>query len=183
MTTRNKLTLAIMMSAGLTISPVAFSAGQGSLDSTSTGSSDIQITIDDSVKITDMDDITFPNYGGSDTGAINQGDAFCVYKNGGDGYNITATNPNGTEFALIGADDGDVLQYTLALSESDDASGASAVAYGAVTAFASGSVYVDCQDEGDGTNTAFDIRIAEQELRDSSTQTYTGTLQLLLQPI
>jgi len=177
-----KLALFVLVSSGLGAS-TALAATQGSLDSTSTGSSDITITINDSVKITDVDDVAFPDYGASDTGAVNQGDAFCVYRNGGDGYSITASNPSGSEFALVGATDGDVLQYTVALSESDDASSASAISYNTAVNFTSGSVFVDCSDEADGTNTAFDIRFAEQELRDSSTQDYTGTLQLLLSPI
>ena len=176
-----KLALFVLVSSGLGAS-AAFAATQGSLDSTSTGSSDID-AINDSVKITDVDDVAFPDYGGSDTGAVNQGDAFCVYRNGGDGYSITASNPSGSEFALVGATDGDVLQYTVALSESDDASSASAISYNTAVNFTSGSVFVDCSDEADGTNTAFDIRFAEQELRDSSSQDYTGTLQLLLSPI
>ena len=118
-----KLAIFMLVSSGLGASTV-FAATQGSLDSTSTGSSDITITINDSVKITDVDDVAFPDYGASDTGAVNQGDAFCVYRNGGDGYSITASNPSGSEFALVGATDGDVLQYTVALSESDDASSA-----------------------------------------------------------
>lgn len=177
-----QLALSILIAGGLGANTV-FAASQGSLDSTSTGSSDITITINDSVKITDVDDVAFPDYGASDTGAVNQGDAFCVYRNGGDGYSITASNPSGSEFNLVGATDGDVLQYTVALDESDDAASASAIGYNTAVNFTSGSVFVDCSDENDGTNTAFDIRFAEQELRDSSTQDYTGTLQLLLAPI
>lgn len=173
-----------IFTAGLVLIPFSLqAASQGSLGATSTGSVSVTITITDSVKITDLDDVAFPSYGGSNTGAINQGDAFCVYRNGSDGYSITASNPNGSEFALVGATDADVLQYTVALDESDDASSANAVTYNTAVNFTSGSPNTDCSEEGDGTNTAFDIRIAEQELRDGSSQNYTGTLQLLLQPI
>lgn len=172
----------VALISGLAAMP-AIAAVQGSLDSTSTGSSDISLTVNDSVKITGLDDVTFPAYGASDTGAINQGDAFCVYRNGADGYNITASNPNGAEFSIVSAITGDTIQYSLALDESADASAASVITYNQPVAFKSGSDEVDCGDETNGVNTAFDIRIGEQEIRDASTGTYTGTLQLLVEPI
>ncbi len=179
----NKKILMLPCVLGVGFATLSHAATDGGLNSTSTGTSDISITINDSVRITGLDDIGFPAYGGSDTGAINQGDAFCVYRNGGDGYSITASNPGGTEFDLVGAADGDSLQYTLSVSEDDDASDDSAVSYNTATSFVSGSVFTDCSDETDGTNAAFDIRITEQELRDSTSGAYTGTLQLLLSPI
>jgi len=164
------------------ISGTANAATQGTLNATSTGSSDLSLTINDSVKITGMDDVTFPAYGANNTGAINQGDAFCVYRNGQDGYNITASNPNGTEFEITSSVTNDSVQYTLALDESADASSATAVAYATAISFISGSDEVDCGDETQNVNTAFDIRIAEQEIRDATSGVYTGTLQLVLAP-
>jgi len=161
----------------------ALAATDGSLDSTSTGTSDVSLVVNDNVLITGLNDVNFPAYGATNTGDINQGDAFCVYRNGGDGYSITPSNPNGVEFEITSVATGDSIQYTLALDESDDASSAAESTYDSAQSFTSGSVFVNCSDEGDGTNTAFDIRINEQELRDTTTGTYTGTLQLLLQPI
>lgn len=158
-------------------------ATDGTLDTTSTGTSEVSLVVNDSVLITGLNDVNFPAYGAANTGAINQGDAFCVYRNGGDGYSITPSNPNGTEFEITSVATGDSIQYTLALDESDDASFASASTYNTAQNFTSGSVFVNCSDEGDGTNTAFDIRITEQELRDTTSGTYTGTLQLLVEPI
>jgi hypothetical protein len=150
------------------------------LGTTSTGSSDISLTINDSVKISGVDDLTFPAYGADDTGSINIGDAFCVYRNGADGYNITATNPNGSEFSLYNDTTQDTVQYTLALDESASAAAASQVGYDTAVSFTSGSVKTDCSDETNSVNTSFDIRIAEQEIRDTTSGVYTGTLQLLL---
>ena len=111
------------------------------------------------------------------------GDAFCIFRNGGDGYSITPSNPNGVEFEITSALTGDSIQYTLALDESADASTAAASMYDTTQNFSSGSEFLNCSDEGDGTNTAFDIRITEQELRDTTSGVYTGTLQLLVEPI
>jgi hypothetical protein len=166
----------------IVLSSAAFGAGQGSLNSTSTGSSDLSLTINDSVMITGLNDVTFPAYGAANTGDIAQGDAFCVYRNGQNGYNITATNPNGSEFSITSAATGDTVQYTLALDESADASSANTVAYDTAISFTSGSDEVDCGDETSSVNTAFEIRIAEQEIRDATSGTYIGTLQLVLAP-
>jgi len=116
---KNSIVLPGAALLGLAMSSAAFSAGQGSLNSTSTGSSDLSLTINDSVMITGMSDVTFSAYGASNVGDINIGDAFCVYRNGQDGYNITATNPNGSEFSITSSATGDTVQYTLALDESN----------------------------------------------------------------
>ena len=103
-----------------------------------------------------------------------------MYRNGADGYNITATNPNGSEFSLYNDTTQDTVQYTLALDESASAAAASQVGYDTAVSFTSGSVKTDCSDETNSVNTSFDIRIAEQEIRDTTSGVYTGTLQLLL---
>ncbi|MFT4797864.1 MAG: hypothetical protein ACJAYE_002155 [Candidatus Azotimanducaceae bacterium] len=181
---RNKMVLPAVTLLAFATSSIAFGATQGSLDGLangSTGSSDISIEVLDAVKITDMDDVDFGTYGADDTGAMNQGDAFCVYVNGGDAYSIVASNPNGSAFTLIGDTFADTLEYTVALDEDADASDATVVAtHGQAQDFVSGSVKVDCDSVN---NTSFDIRITEQELRDMTTDTYAGTLQLLLKPI
>jgi hypothetical protein len=177
---RNSIVLPGAALLGLAMSSAAFSASQGSLNTTSTGTADVSLTINDSVMITGMSDVTFPAYGANNTGDINIGDAFCVYRNGQDGYNIIATNPNGSEFSITSVATGDTVQYTLALDESADASSASELGYNTALSFTSGSDEIDCGDETSSVNTAFDIRIAEQEIRDATSGTYTGTLQLLL---
>ena len=86
--------------AGL-LSTSAMAALDGSLDSTSESRIDLDLEVLDSVQITALDDVDFGTYGGTDTGGINAGDAYCVYRNGGDGYTITPTSSNG-KFSLVG---------------------------------------------------------------------------------
>ena len=173
---KNIMVLPSAVLISLALSNVAY-ATDGLLNTTSTGSSVVSLTINDSVKITGLADITFDAYGADDTGGINKGDAFCVYRNGGDAYSIIASNPNGDAFQLTAGEGSDIVEYTVALHESTDASGVDAATHGQPVLFSSASVKVDC----DGSNnTAFDIRIAEQEIRDTTSGTYAGTLQLLL---
>lgn len=153
----------------------------GALGATSTGNIDLDLQVLDSVKITDMDGIDFSTYGAGDTGDINQGDAFCVYRNGGDGYTITPTSTNGA-FALSGTNSNtDVIDYSVRLvGANTGAAAAAVVGYNAASATFNGSVFTDC---GSVNNASIDVKIAEQEIRDATTDTYSDTLVLLVNPI
>ncbi len=160
--------------------PMAFAATDGNLGATSQGQLDLDLQVLDSVEITSLTDIDFGTYGAGDTGGINSGDAFCVYVNGGDDYTITPTSTNGS-FVLLGDTDGDAIEYTVKLAgASTGAAAASSVAYNSASATFQGSNYRDCQSID---NASLDISIAEQEIRDATTDTYADTLILLVNPI
>lgn len=158
----------------------ATAATDGDLGSTSTGQLDLDLEVLDSVEITQLTDIDFGQYGGGDTGAINEGDSFCVYVNGGDDYSITPTSSNGS-FVLTGSEFADEIEYSVRfVGASTGAAEASATTYNTVSQTFKGSVKRDC----DGTdNASVDVNIAEQEIRDATTDAYADTLILLVNPI
>jgi len=175
----SKLSVAI---AAASISTFAFAATQdGNLGATSTGQIDLDLQILDSVEITQLASINFGTYGAGDTGGINQGDSFCVYRNGGDGYTITPTSANGG-FELAGTNsNADTIQYTVKLNgAATGAPAAAAVAYNTASTTFNGSVYRDCSSTD---NASIDVSIAEQEIRDATTDSYSDTLILLVNPI
>ena len=88
----------------------------------------------DSVEISALNDIDFGQYGGTDTGALNAGDSFCVYRNGGDSYTLTATSNNG-KFSLVGAVGSDEIDYTVKLAGAATGSVAVALAGAALLTF------------------------------------------------
>jgi len=164
--------------AGLA-SSAAFAATDGSMGSTSSGQVNLNLEVLDSVEISSLNDIDFGQYGGTDTGNINAGDAFCVYRNGGDGYTITPTSNNG-KFALAGLL-GDEINYTVKLAgAATGASSATAVSYNAASATFTGSAQRDC---GSADNASVDVSINESDIRAASTDTYSDTLVLLVSPI
>ena len=176
MNTRNKVLATVI--AGL-FSTAAFAATDGSMGSTSTGQIQIDLEVLDSVEISSLDDINFGQYGGTDTGNLNAGDAYCVYRNGGDGYTITPTSANG-KFSLVGVL-GDEIDYTVKLAgAATGAAAASAVSYNAASATFTGSSARDC---GSADNSSVDVSISEAEIRAASTDTYSDTLILLVSPI
>lgn len=169
-----------MTSLALSIAASAFAANDGSLGATSEGNLELDLQVLDSVEITSLDDIDFGTYGGTNTGGINQGDAFCVYVNGGDGYTITPTSSNGS-FALLGDTDAETIAYTVKLvGAATGASSASASSYAGATSTFTGSNKRDCDS---ANNASVDISIDEQDIRDVATDTYQDTLILTVNPV
>lgn len=175
---KRKLLSAFILTSFL--SPMALAADDGDLGDTSTGEIQIDLEVTDAVKITELDDIDFGTYGGSDTGAINDGDAFCVFVNGGDDYTITPTSSNGS-FIMVGSTTADEIEYSVKLVDAaTGADAASAVTYNSATSTFSGSMYRDCNSSD---NASVDVSIEEDELTAASTDTYSDTLILLVNPI
>jgi hypothetical protein len=160
---------------------VAFSQTlDGALGATSTGQIGIELQVDDSVEITSLNTINFGSYGGGDTGDINREESFCVYVNGSDQFSITPTSTN-RNFVLIGAAGKDEIEYSVKFANS--ATGASldrVVSYNSPSATFLGSQLRDC---GGKDNTSIDVSIPEQEIRDATTDNYTDTLILLVNPV
>ncbi|MEP6388596.1 MAG: hypothetical protein ABJ056_01630 [Halioglobus sp.] len=160
----------------------ALAAQQGTQGASSTGSTDVSLQVNDSVKITGIEDLTIPAVLQTATGGTQEGGSFCVYKNGGDSVKITASNPasGATEFALVGAADGDIIQYTVALETGVDASSTATTAYNTAKTLTGASTEFAC---GGSDTHSYEIFIAEQEVREATTGAYSGTLQFLVEPI
>ena len=183
MKTRNNIArnnvLAVVI-AGLLTSTAAFAATDGTLGATSTGQLDLDLEVLDNVQISALDDIDFGQYGGGDSGDINAGDAYCVYVNGGDDYTITPTSANG-DFKLVGDSFADEISYTVKFAGAPTgAASQSAVAYNNASATFGGSTETDC---ASSNNASVDVSIAEAQITSASTDTYSDTLILLVNPI
>lgn len=173
------LASAIVLSSIFAASSMAATL-DGSLGATSTGNVDIDLEVLDSVQISALDAIDFSTYGGADTGSRNQGDAYCVYVNGGDNYTITPTSSNGA-FELVGAVFADSIPYDVKITgAATGAAAAASVDYNTASASFSGSSSLTC---GGSNNASLDVSIAEQDIRDASTDLYADTLILLVSPI
>ena len=184
--TMKKSTIAKIYSIGFAaaISVNAFAATNDSGPTAeSTATSDISLSVIDAVKVTGVADVPFGDYGATDTGAVSFNDSFCVYRNGGDPYGITPSidGKEDLTFKLYANTEGntDVLEFTLKLDDSQNASSGTPQTPGAKQTFASGSTTHDC-DSGD--NTAFHIDITEEELREATTDDYTATLVMVVSP-
>ena len=151
----------------------------GDLGATSQGQINIELEVTDSVEISSLSEISFPSYGGNQTGGINEEIGFCVYVNGGDGYTITPTSSNG-KFALIGPTN-DEIEYTVKFAGSAaGAASSNTVAYNTASSTFNGSKFRYCDG---GLNASLNVGIEEQEIRDATTGEYTDILILLVNPV
>jgi hypothetical protein len=175
-----RTTLLATVIASLFGSSLSFSANDGNLGATSQGDLELDLSVLDSVEITSLNDIDFGSYGACITCDINQGDAFCVYVNGADDYTLTPTSTNGS-FVLAGDNQADTIPYVVKLlGAATGAAATTGTTYNSVSSTFQGASTRNC---GSANNASLDISIAESDIRAATTDTYTDTLILLVNPV
>ena len=171
--------------AGLALGALCFvslaqaATADGLLDTTSTGTADVEVVIEDRVQVTNLDGIDFGTYAGS--GTLTGQDEMCIYRNGSGAYDITLTSDNpggGSEFQMISG--ADLIAYELKFDDDNDASDGTVVLSGDTLTNQAG-------DAGDTTCGAVDnaemrVFITAATLEGSVTGTYLDTVTLLVTP-
>lgn len=168
-----KLKIAAIASA-LVVSGSAMAASDGTLDTTSTGTSIVTIIKQNAVQITNVNDL---NLGTHAVLAADQvaADDVCVFSSTS-GYNLTVTSANGA-FNLQDSATATPIPYTMSWTT---AAGSSAVGYGSAIAGLTGdNVSLDCSA---GTNANFEITVSSADFNSADPGTYSDTLTLLVQP-
>lgn len=176
----NRSKIAVGLVAALSasaLSGVAFAATQGSLGSTSTGTSSLNATVTDLVQITDVNDITLTAATASDPLAGSDS-SVCVYSNAsGNLYEITATSANGSGSFLL-SDGSNTMAYTV--SWTDSSSGNASLTEGAQsTSNFAGSAQTNC---GDGNTSSVALNVPAATWTTSPAGAYTDTLTLVVAP-
>lgn len=174
----NKIAQGIALAAAMAASNAALAATDGSLDATSTGDTDISLEIVDRVQISNMKDITLGSYGGS--GNIVDNTTFCVYRNGGDQYQLTLTTDTG-DFELASGTTSDVIPFTTKVDGDTDPTNGDAIAYNTASNGYNGATSTNC---GGADNASLEITLAEADLQSASTAAdYQATMTVLVEPI
>ena len=156
----------------------ALAATDGTMGATSSGTSDISLTVNDRVQITSVADIDLGAYGGS--GGMSGLSAFCVYRNGGNDYTLTLTADTG-DFELSSATTGDSIAFAARVDDDTDASDGLAAAYGVASGALTGSASINC---GGADNASLHVSFAESDLQAvSSANDYQATVTILVTPI
>jgi len=90
----------IAVAASMAAAGAAYSAEDGQLGTTSTGTLDVAVEVEDRVQISGLNDIPFGTYSG--TGNLRSSDGFCVYRNGTGLYSlqVESAHPDGDTFRL-----------------------------------------------------------------------------------
>ncbi|MCB1692524.1 MAG: hypothetical protein KDI19_07130 [Pseudomonadales bacterium] len=157
----------------------AMAATQGSLGADSTATSDITLEVADRVQITSVEDITLGAWSGS--GNLTGSTDFCVYRSGGDDYQLTLTADTGA-FQVDSATASDSIAFTAKVDDDLDASDGESLAYNTATSAAlAGSSSFTC---GGSDNAQLEVTFAEAALQAASTANdYQATVTLLVEPI
>lgn len=173
----NKLGKGIALASLLAAAATAYSAEDGSLDATSTGSLDVSVAITDRVQITGLNDIDFGAYTG--TGALDGNDAFCVYRNGTGAYNVTVSSAeaDGGTFRLRNGTD--FIAYSVTFNDDADITGGSAVTSGQTLAGSGSANSLTC---GGASNASLGVSIAANDLQAAASGNYIDTITLMVAP-
>lgn len=176
MNSLNKILTATALSGAILAVP-AMAAQQGTLGATSTGKTDVSLTIADRVQITGMADIPLGTYSG--TGNLVYNEAYCVYRNGAGNYKVNITTDD-AEFKVASAIASDEVPFTVRVDGDDDASDGAAIVHGDDSGNMAGANATDC---GGGDNGAIEITMSESDLQAAQTANdYTATITILVTP-
>lgn len=161
------------------ISTAVFAASDGTAGATSSGTSDVSLTINDRVQITSMADIALGAYGGS--GALTGQSDYCVFRNGGDNYKLNLTSTGGV-FQVVSGTTSDSIAFTVQVDDDTDASaGGETLSYGSDSSVAMvASSSLTC---GSADNASIYVSFAEADMIAAPPASYLATITLTVSPI
>lgn len=156
----------------------AMAATDGSLGASSTGTTDVTLGIPDRVQISDVKNLGLGTWSGS--GDLVGSTSFCVYRNGGAGYDVTLTTGSGA-FDVTSSTSGDTIPFSVKVDDSLDASAGESLSYNTASSNALlGSSSLTC---GGSDNATLQFTFLEASLQGKGTAAdYTGTVTILVSP-
>ena len=169
----SRLVKTTLFALGVASSSV-MAATQGTLGTTSTGTLDITLDIDNLMRVSNLDDINLGTYAGA--GNLTGSDSFCVYRNGAGNYAITMTG-SGAANAFTLANGGNTLPYTVEFVNG----GNNAMTTGAALTGQAGANTTS--DTCGGTdNVSVNVAVDNADLAAAPAGNYTGTLTIVVAP-
>ncbi|WP_196138741.1 hypothetical protein [Aliikangiella sp. G2MR2-5] len=169
-----------LFALGVTTTSV-MAATQGSLGTTSEGDLLISLSVGDLIQINNLNDIALGTFNGG-TADLNGSDSFCIYRNGGTGYNVTMSG-SGTGGAFELAGGGNTLNYSVSFENLDAGSAAVAMTAGSTLNGVTGANNTDntCGSAA-ADNAQVNVNVANADLAAVPPGSYTGTLTILVAP-
>lgn len=167
----------------------AFAASDGTVGTTSTGSSDLSITIPELIQISNVADLALNPYTG--TGNFSQSDAVCVYSNMTPGasadYHVTVTggNPPGTQgagFFVGNATTDDSIPFQVYWNDATNATGEVELTHATVENASDFDVWDQDLSNGCTNNAQFRVFMTEANILLVNAGTYTNSISILLTP-
>lgn len=169
----------MIFTAALLASQPAFSATQGSVGATSSGSVDISVSIPQLTRISALNDIALGAWSG--VGAMSGSDSLCVWTTTG-GYNITASGDGAGGAFTLDDGGGTTLPYTVEWADTAGAGSGTALTSGNALAGQTAAATSTTCNSGASLDATVLVDIAEAALSSVTDGAYTGTLTLVVAP-
>ena len=179
------LTAALMSAVfgNLLLVPATLGATQGTPGATSTGTINISASVASRVRITNLNDVSFP--GVDVTSNVSNAQGVCVWSNTATkGYNITATgNGASSAFTLDGGASTSPMPYSVQWNQSSGQTSGTALTKGvALTGQISTATNQTCA-SGPSATASLIVSILATDLASAvSSTTYSGVLTLVVAP-
>lgn len=178
-----------LVSCSVLVPATSFSATDGSLGATSTGTVDIEVVKPAQARITGMTDMAIPSWviGGGDQALFTN---VCIYSTSGD-YTVTATGDGASNaFTLtdgLGSGSLHVVPYSVTWNDAGAGAigtGGTALATGVSDDFSNASVVSATCATGSpaGPNARINIGLTEANLVQLASGTFAGTLTVVVAP-
>lgn len=174
--TMKKLIFATALITSMSVSGIAMAATDGNVGGTSVGTLDIDVTVNDAVRISGLSDLIATFDGTND---VVENSTACIYRNGTGNYNITARG-DGPGFAFeIDDTVNPAVPYTVTW---DDGSGPISNLTPNVTATGQVNAHQTLDDCGGGSNATVEVTVDAADLLASPSGLLEGTLTLEVAP-
>jgi len=175
---RNKLATAGVVTLLAVAGHQALAATDGTLGATSTGTSDVSLTINQSYQISGVSDLALGAWSG--TGDLSGNDDVCVYTNDASaGYQVNITNSTGS-FTVANAGATASVPFAVKWNSTTGTSGNQAVTYNSPLAGTGANTSsTNC---GGGNDANFEVSVLAADLSAAPADSYSSTLSITIEP-
>lgn len=170
----------ILLSSCVCLPTHAYAATDGSLGSSSEGSTYVTLSIPNIVRISGISDLSFGAYGGSGSPSLD--DDICIYENNTSGtYKVTA-HGSGTSSAFTVTDGSNLIAYAVRFNNVTGTTSNFPLTTNVTSSTLSGANSAS-QTCGGGNNANFQVTLQKADLLKVPAGTYSGTLTLVIEPV
>ncbi|PCJ16451.1 MAG: hypothetical protein COB04_10870 [Gammaproteobacteria bacterium] len=175
-----KIGLAASLFAGSSL--VLAATADGSLGGTSTGTTDVTLTIDEKFQISGMDAFSFGSWSG--TGDLDAERTMCVYHNGDGSYRVTFTDNSALSvgFAVENAADTAAIPMEVRFVATLASTGNVAVTYNTAETQAALAANISAPGCGGVDNANIQVVITEADLNNASAGAYDSEITVVVDP-
>ncbi|PCI50421.1 MAG: hypothetical protein COB51_03350 [Moraxellaceae bacterium] len=179
---KNIFKIAIAASLFASSSLVFAATADGTLGATSTGTSDVSLTIDEKFQISGMDTFSFGSWSG--TGDLDANNSMCIYHNGDGSYKITFTDNSAMSsgFAVENAADTTEIPMAVRFIANISPTGNALMTYNTPATQAAASANIAATNCGGTDNANIQVVLTDADLSGAPAGAYDSEITVLVDP-